>query len=308
MHLFGPVPSRRFGRSLGIDLTPYKTCSFDCIFCQLGRTTNNTLERREYISTSEVIEELRDWIENDGHADYITLAGSGEPTLHSRFGEVIDYVKSSTAIPVALLTNGSLLGDESVRHAASGAHVIKASLSAWDQHSFENINRPHPMLTLESVVEGILKLREQCSGELWIEVFVVPDLNTAQDDIGKISEIIGKIRPDRVQLNTAVRPPAEASVQTAPQEQLTKLAKWLGPSVELIADYSSDHSQNVRANEQTILAMLDRRPCTAEEIAKVFSMHRNEVSKYIGKLLGTGQIHARRKAGDVYYQKQGIDR
>ena len=300
-YLFGPVPSRRLGRSLGVDLTPHKTCSFDCIFCQLGRTTNKTLARSEYVPTSEVIEELRHWIETDGHADYVTLAGSGEPTLHSHFGEVIDFVRSSTTVSVALLTNGSVLWDDEVRRAASLANVVKVSLSAWDQYSFEHLNRPCPGLELKSIVDGTWRLREQFRGELWIEVFVVSGVNTAGNDIAKIAELIGVIKPDRIQLNTAVRPPAESFVQAVPQEHLAKLAKSLGPSVELIADFSSDHSEKVRANEETILAMLARRPCTAEQIAEVFSMHRNEVSKYIGKLMHTGQLHAQQEAGDVYY-------
>lgn len=128
-HLFGPVPSRRFGRSLGIDLTPYKTCSFDCIFCQLGKTTVKTLERREYVPAAEVIEELDDWIKSGGEADYITLSGSGEPTLHSRFGEIIEFARGASSIPVALLTNGSTLGIPEVRAAAAKADVVKISLS-----------------------------------------------------------------------------------------------------------------------------------------------------------------------------------
>ena len=308
-YLFGPVPSRRFGRSLGVDLTPHKTCSFDCIFCQLGRTTNKTLARKEYVPTSKVIEELHDWLGNDGHADYVTLAGSGEPTLHSRFGEVIDLVRSATTIPVALLTNGSMLLDADARQAAAGANVVKVSLSAWDQYSFEHINRPHPKLTLKSIVEGIWKLRELFGGELWIEVFIVSGVNSDPKDATKIAELLGAIQPDRIQLNTAVRPPAEGFVQAVPQEHLAKLAKLLGPSAEVIADFSSDNSKNVQANEQTILAMLARRPCTAEQIAKVFGMHRNEVSKYIGKLIRTGQIRAQHKAGEVYYlAEEGTDK
>ena len=138
-HLFGPVPSRRFGRSLGVDLTPYKTCTFDCIFCQLGRTTNQTFDRKEYVPVREVIDELDNWIKSSGEADYITLAGSGEPSLHSRFGEVIEFVRRSSSVPVALLTNGSLLKYADVRTAASNANVVKVSLSAGTQALFEYI-------------------------------------------------------------------------------------------------------------------------------------------------------------------------
>ena len=123
-YLFGPVPSRRFGRSLGVDLTPYKTCCHDCVFCQLGRTTNKTIRRREYVPTERVIEELKHWLSSDGQADYITLSGSGEPTLHTGFGKILDFIRTNTDIPAALLTNGAMLYLPAVRQAASTANVV----------------------------------------------------------------------------------------------------------------------------------------------------------------------------------------
>ncbi|MGM0486978.1 MAG: radical SAM protein [Planctomycetota bacterium] len=300
-YLFGPVPSRRLGRSLGVDLTPYKTCSFDCVFCQLGRTTNKTLARKEYVPTSAVIQELRDWIETVGNADVITLSGSGEPTLHSSFAEVIDCVQSSTSVPVALLTNGSLLGDKAVREAAGRANIVKVSLSAWDQLSFKRINRPHPKLNLKDLVDGARALRETLAGELWIEVFIVRGMNDAEKDVGKIAELVKSIQPDRIQLNTAVRPPAEEFVQAAPSEELAQLAAFFDPIAEVTAEFSSEQSPSIQANENTILEMLERRPCTAEQIAAVFGMHGNEVSKYLGKLTRTGRIRAKQEGGHTYY-------
>lgn len=308
-YLFGPVPSRRFGRSLGVDLTPHKTCSFDCIFCQLGRTTKKTLARNEYVPTSRVIEELHDWIENDGDADYVTLSGSGEPTLHSSFGTVIDFVRSATPIPVVLLTNGSLLHNSEVGKAAARANVVKVSLSAWDQFSFERINRPGPKVKLKSIIEGAWMLREVLSGELWIEVFIVWGMNSIPKDVAKIAELVSAVRPDRIHLNTAARPPAEDFVLSPPAGHLAKLAKLFDPAAEVIADFNSAHLPGVRVTEQTILAMLARRPCTAEQIAGAFGMHRNEVAKYIGKLVHTGRIRA--QTGSRRYllsDAQGEDR
>ncbi len=300
-YLFGPVPSRRFGRSLGVDLTPHKTCSFDCIFCQLGRTTNKTITRAEYVPTSAVIKELRDWIETDGQADYISLAGSGEPTLHSAFGKIIDFVRSATTVPVALLTNGSMLKDETVRQAAAHANVVKVSLSAWDQHSLGYINRPHPDIVLKDIIEGARKLRKILEGELWIEVFVAWGMNSVPKDVAKIADLVRALEPDRVQLNTAVRPPAEDFVQAVPQEHLIKLAELFDPTAEVIAEFRSDGDPSIQANEKNILAMLARRPCTAEQITKVFGMHENEVSKYIGKLTRNGLIRMERKASGAYF-------
>ncbi len=300
-YLFGPVPSRRFGRSLGIDLTPYKTCNFDCIFCQLGKTTAKTMERREYVPVEEVIEELDDWIKSSGEADYITLAGSGEPTLHSRFGDVIEFAREAAGIPVALLTNGALLGNADVRAAASKANVVKISLSAGDQAAFEKINRPHPDVTLKDLVDGIQAFRNGFTGELWLEVFVVQGVNSTPKDISRIAELAKSIGPDRIQLNTAVRPPAETAVHPVPKQKLESLAAYFDPPAEVIAEFSSDFSPSTRANEDTILAMLQRRPCTAREISAVLGLHINEVSKYIGKLERTNVIRAKPSGHNIYY-------
>jgi wyosine [tRNA(Phe)-imidazoG37] synthetase (radical SAM superfamily) len=178
-YLFGPVPSRRFGRSLGIDLTPYKTCSLDCVFCQLGRTTDNTVIREEYVPVDAVLAELDEWLKTDGKTDYITLSGSGEPTLHSRFGEVLDFIRAHSAIPSVLLTNGTMLCLPEVRSAASRANAVKVSLSAWNQASYECVNRPHPQLRFDQLIEGQKALRSQFKGELWMEVFMTERKNTA---------------------------------------------------------------------------------------------------------------------------------
>jgi wyosine [tRNA(Phe)-imidazoG37] synthetase (radical SAM superfamily) len=300
-HLFGPVPSRRFGRSLGIDLMPYKTCSFDCIFCQLGRTTDKTVTRREYVKTDDVIEELTDWLKADGKADYITLSGSGEPTLHSKFGEICDYVRSATTIPCVLLTNGSLLHQTEVREMAASADIVKASLSAWNQVSFEHINRPHETLQLKNVMEGLRYFRSEFKGELWMEVFLVWGTNTVPADVSKIAGLVQSVKPDRVQLNTAVRPPAEAYAFAAPKNTMETLAGLFDPPADVIPEFSTDNSKPVEANEGDILAMLERRPCTMDQIAQVFGMHRNEVSKYIGKLMRTGRIREMHTNDGVYY-------
>jgi wyosine [tRNA(Phe)-imidazoG37] synthetase (radical SAM superfamily) len=151
-HIFGPVPSRRLGRSLGVDLTPYKTCTQDCVFCQLGRTPNKTITRREYVPIGKVLDEIEEWLRRDGKADHITLSGSGEPTLHSCFGEVLGFVRNNSAIKAVLLTNGSLFHLPEVRREALKAHIVKVSLSAWDQASYGWVNRPHPDLDFKQLM------------------------------------------------------------------------------------------------------------------------------------------------------------
>ena len=300
-HLFGPVPSRRFGRSLGVDLTPFKTCSLDCVFCQLGRTTCRTAERGEYVPAADVLAEIDDWLTTDGNADVITLSGSGEPTLHSRCGEVIEFIRRKTDIPVLLLTNGTLLHLPQVRDAAAVANVVKVSLSAWNQRSFEHINRPCAGLTFEQLVAGETAFRKVFKGQLLLEVFLLWGLNSTLVDVSKIAEFVSRVRPDRVQLNTAVRPPAEQFAVALPIEHMAELAGLFTPTAEVIAEFSAVHAADVQANEDTILAMLQRRPCTPEQVAAVFGMHLNEVSKYIGKLCRTGRAHSSRRGVGVYY-------
>lgn len=300
-YLFGPVPSRRLGRSLGVDLTPFKTCSLDCVFCQLGRTTDKTIQRAEYVPVAEVETELEAWIEEGGKADYITLSGSGEPTLHAGFGKILQFIRDRTAIPTALLSNGTLFWGAEVREAAKRADLVKLSLSVWNQASFEHLNRPHADLNFTRMMEGYRAFRDGFQGTLWIEVFLVPGVNTLRDDVEKIAELVEVLNPDEVHLNTTVRPPAEEFALAMPQSEMESLTGLFRPVAKVIAEFSADTSAEVMVNEDTILAMLKRRPCTAQQIARVFGMHLNEVSKYLGKLSRTGKICAQGSESSTYY-------
>jgi len=299
-YLFGPVPSRRFGRSLGVDLTPYKTCTLDCVFCQLGRTTKKTVTRQEYVPTDSVLAELGEWLKRDGQADYITLSGSGEPTLHSRFGEVLEFIRTNCKIPAVLLTNGSLLNLAEVRDAAARADVVKISLSTWDQASYGWVNRPHIKLQFDQLVEGQKSFRTQFKGQLWMEVFLVGGMNSMPVDVSKIADHAKKIGPDRIQLNTAVRPPAEDFVTSLSEERMQELPHLFHPTAEIIAEFRAKLPSHIQANQETIFSMLQRRPCTAEQIADIFDMHLNEVSKYLGSLMRADQIRAEHKKTTVY--------
>jgi wyosine [tRNA(Phe)-imidazoG37] synthetase (radical SAM superfamily) len=262
-YLFGPVPSRRFGRSLGVDLTPYKTCSLDCVFCQLGRTTEKTVTRQEYVPTDNVLTELEQWLETDGQADYITLSGSGEPTLHSGFGKVLEFIRSETAIPAVLLTNGTMLQLPEVREAAACANVVKVSLSAWNQASYGWVNRPHNQLQFDQLVQGQKDFRAQFKGQLWMEVFLIAGMNSMPADVSKIADRAKEIGPDRIQLNTAVRPPAEDFVTALSEERMQALPLLFNPPAEIIAEFRATHASHIQANQATIFSMLRRRPCTA---------------------------------------------
>jgi len=304
-YLFGPVPSRRFGRSLGVDLTPYKTCCYDCIFCQLGRTTHKTIQRKEYVPTDAVLAEIKHWLSTGGQADYITLSGSGEPTLHSGFGKILEFIRTNTDIPSALLTNGAMLYLPKVQQAASLASVVKVSLSAWNQASFTWMNRPPRDLRFEQLIDGQKRFRAQFNGQLWMETFLIAGMNSMPEDVKKIAAWAKEINPDRIQLNTAVRPPSENFVVPLFEKRMSALTHLFQPEAEVIAEFNTSHHSHIQANQETILEMLLRRPCTAMQIADGFGMHLNEVLKYLGNLMRNHRIRAEIKTNDVYYIATG---
>ncbi len=300
-HLFGPVPSRRFGRSLGVDLTPLKTCTLDCVFCQLGRTPHTTVERKEYVPVAEVKSELTRWIQGGGKADYITLSGSGEPTLHARFGDILAFIKKETPIPAVLLSNGTLFHLPEVRKSACVADLVKLSLSAWDSDSFQRVNRPHPDLSFDRYVGGLRLFRKDFCGKLWMEVFLIEGINSRPEDVKKIAQIAESIAPDEIHLNTAVRPPAEKSVSCVARDHMEELATLFRPRATIIAGFPAHCNVNIQANEESILDMLRRRPCSARQIAEAFGMHINEVSKYVGDLTRTNRIKTLWSGGEIYF-------
>ncbi|MCP4723054.1 MAG: radical SAM protein [Desulfobacteraceae bacterium] len=299
-YLFGPVPSRRFGRSLGIDLVPMKTCCYDCVFCQLGRTPDKTLEQKEWVPVDGVLDEIHAWIKTDGVADYMTLSGSGEPTLHSRFGDVLDGLKSID-IPSVLLSNGGLFFDPGVRRAAALADIVKVSFSAWDQDSFGWINRPHDKLNFKEILDGLIQFSNMFKGQLLVEVFLLTGMNSKPGDVEKIADLVKKLNPDQVHLNTVVRPPAESFAKSVPQDSMAWASTVFDPPATIIADVKSEKSGSVPKNEADILSMLRRRPCTMDQISKVFNLHVNEVAKYLALLMKTNDVLTTRKSDAVYY-------
>jgi len=236
-YLYGPVKSRRLGFSLGISLTPYKTCSFDCIYCQLGRTTDLTLERAEYVNIGEIIDELKVWLEEKKGLtqglEYITLSGSGEPTLNTRLGELIAEIKKLTPLKIAVLTNASLVADKEARRQISGADLVVPSLDAVTQSLFEKVDRPHPGINIEDIINGLVSLRREFRGKIWLEVMLVKGVNDDIRHIRKLKEVIEKINPDKIQLNSPVRTTAEAGILPVAKAKLKKIKEILGEKAEI---------------------------------------------------------------------------
>jgi wyosine [tRNA(Phe)-imidazoG37] synthetase (radical SAM superfamily) len=299
--VFGPVPSRRLGRSLGVDIVPFKTCTYDCVYCQLGRTTCKTIERKEWVPLEEVLDEVR--VKLSTQPDYITLSGSGEPTLFSRLGDLIDGIKNMADIPVALLTNGSLLWQPDICEAVREVDLLIPSLDAGDEAMFRRVNRPHEAISFDRLIDGLVASRQACRGGYWLEVFLLAGWTASEDQVTKMAKHASLIKPDRIQINTVTRPPAESAAAGVSHERLDELARLFDPPAEVVADYHHVHEQvQFSASREEVLGLLRRRPCSVEDIADGLGMHPNEVVKYLEALQAEKLVEPTWISGKNYYK------
>jgi wyosine [tRNA(Phe)-imidazoG37] synthetase (radical SAM superfamily) len=305
------------GFSYGVDIVPFKVCTLDCVYCQLGRTVEVTAERRDFAPVEAILAEVREAVAEGAEADFVTIGGSGEPTLHSRLGELIDGIKEITDIPVALLTNGTLLGRPDVLADCARVDVVLPSLDAGDEQTFRRIDRPEPTISIESVISGLCAFREKFSGQIWLEVFIVPSINTGPRQIARLKDAIDRIKPDKVQLNTAVRPTGDPDVIKLDAERLEDIAVRLGPTCEVVADFSRARGKQVTSRDggdelgahspvtekmQTLLSMLKRRPCSLEDISASLAMSREETLNCVAELRDRGLIETEERGGLVFFK------
>lgn len=302
-YLFGPVASRRLGRSLGVDIVPFKVCTLDCVYCQLGRTSKKSIRRRDYVPVAEVLAELRARLDDGVQADFVTISGSGEPTLNSRLGEIIEGMKKITDIPVALLTNGTLLYRRDVRADCAKADVVLPSLDAADEETFKRVNRPHKDISIERLISGLCAFRKEFAGQIWLEVFLVEGTNTSPEQIARIKEAVGRIGPDRIQLNTAMRPTAEADVKKLDSGRLQAIAKEFGEKCGIVAgDLPGPAAKHMEAKGEQLLSVLKRRPCSVDDVCSGLGMARNEALKYIRRLQQQGVVESERRDGIIFFK------
>jgi wyosine [tRNA(Phe)-imidazoG37] synthetase (radical SAM superfamily) len=296
--VYGPVPSRRLGRSLGVDLVPLKTCTYDCVYCQLGRTTSRTVRRHRWADPGTTVTQVRDRLSS--RPDVIAIAGSGEPTLHAGIGEVIDGVKAFTDVPVAVITNGSLLGRPGVRRGLAAADIVLPSLDAPNEELFRRVNRPHESLHLADLVDGLVSFRTAYQGEIWLEVMLLAGVTDRVPQVRRLAELAARIAPDRIQLNTAVRPPAESFVAPVDGGTLDELAALFTPPAEVIADLPASDGNAVAA-EADVLGLLSRRPCTVADIASGLGIHHGEALKAATALVNRGAAELHAHEGRSFY-------
>ena len=304
-YLFGPVPSRRLGMSLGVDLVPHKVCSLNCIYCECGSTTKLTTERLEYVPYDKVISELKNFMSNNPAPDYITFSGSGEPTLNSRIGEVVDFIKQNYPdISLALLTNGTLLNDKEVRKEILKTDLVLPSLDAASDIAFQKINRPFNSLRVEDYINGLVQFRNEYSGKIWLEVLIIPDYNDGKENLIKLKEAFLKINPDSIQLNTLDRPGIIDGLRAMSRQELQKIVDfWNLDNVEIIA--AAPERKDIKSyrsdTESAILETIFRRPCTLDDLKKILGLHINEINKYLDVLEADKKIESVRQERGLFY-------
>jgi len=308
-YVFGPVRSRRLGRSLGIDLVPLKTCTYDCIYCQLGPTTHQTLERRPYVPGKLVIEQLQEKLSSLSSApDYITFSGSGEPTLNSQIGWIIEQASRMTSVPLAVLTNGSLLHLESVRKALLGADLVIPSLDAASPGLYRSINRPHLSLRLSQVLRGLQEFRKEYPGQIWLEVMLCGGFNDEPREIQRLREEIDKIGPDRIQLNTVVRPPAEYFACPLSVESTGKIGRIFGNRAEIIPAESPARTVKFYGEiDGEVLSLLSRRPCSLENLCQTFGVSEERMGDCLQELTRKGTVRYDIHNHTVFYRAKKVE-
>uniref|UniRef100_A0A832LV08 Radical SAM protein n=1 Tax=Caldimicrobium thiodismutans TaxID=1653476 RepID=A0A832LV08_9BACT len=300
--LFGPVRSRRLGLSLGLELVPKKICSMDCLYCEVGKTTNLTTERKAYYSWESIEKALYAAQSREETFDVLTITGSGEPTLNIYFEKTVKLAKELISKPVAVLTNSTTLEEVSIIEALAQVDLVLASLDSAREKSFKLVNRPAKGVSLAAIVEGLKTLKETMRGEMWLEVLLVKGINDSPEDIEALKRAIEYIKPHRVQLNTVVRPPAYAVARPLSWEELEEIKEQLYPYAEIITPGGSKSSPitTTENQEEALKEYLSRRPAPLEELIAIFGKE-VELNFYLEKLVREGKIKKITHQGETFY-------
>ena len=315
-YLFGPVLSRRLGLSLGVDLLPpKKVCSMDCVYCECGKTPRDTLtlERKEWVPTDGVKRELEELLtREDFEVDFVTFSGNGEPTLHSRFGEIARFIKELRPdIRLALLTNASTLHMDEVLRDLEPFDLVSPSLDAVSEEVFKKVNHPARGLTAKKVLEGLEKLRDNFGGEIWLETLFVRGINDKPDEVDRIGEWVHRLKPNRWQLNTVVRPPAYR-VEGLSEEELLEIAKKVNyPNTDIVcynylklSELDKGKSERERLEEK-LLELVRRRPSPFEELLRALGVGEETFGELVEKLLGEGKVEVVLHGGRRFLKAAG---
>ncbi|MEW5717281.1 MAG: radical SAM protein [Chloroflexota bacterium] len=304
-YVFGPVPSRRLGRSLGIDPIPLKTCNWNCIYCQLGRSVPLTDERREYFPRAEILAEVKQHLATHprGEIDWVTFVGSGEPTLHSGLGWLIHQVKTLTDIPVAVITNGALLHRPAVYGGLLNADAVMPTLDAGNAELYRRINRPSARCPFDQFVEGLVAFRQKYRGKLWLEVMLVKDLNDSDEALREIAAVVRRIQPDQVHLNLPTRPPAEPWVQPSDGFGLMRASFILGDLARVVPPAEGAFNRGENDNiVDAVVSIITRHPMREEELIRTLKQWTAvSIEETLKALSASGRIQVVERYGARFY-------
>ncbi|MBW2621575.1 MAG: radical SAM protein [Deltaproteobacteria bacterium] len=303
--VFGPAPSRRLGVSLGLDLVPSKTCTLDCLYCEVGPTTARIMERFDLDMAASVLAELEAYLASPHpKLDFITLTGSGEPTLNAEIRRIIEGIKELTPVSVCVLTNGTLLSDPQVRRDLGGADLVVPSLDTVFPETFQRLNRPHPLLDVETIIQGIIKLRDEFSGSFWLEILLSKGINDSEEELAALRDAAEKINPDKIHINTVYRPPMDQSAQPLSEEELDRVKIFFGNKTQVAGSFAKRRPQQAREGAGAeILQLVGRRPCGMEELSSVLGLPLPEVRKAVEELKHNGAILQEVHAKDIFFRR-----
>lgn len=301
--VFGPVPSRRLGFSLGVDTITPKHCTFDCIYCQIGKTTCQEVTRRRFFDPDVIVEQVIEGAKKAIQTDTITFSGSGEPTLNADLGFMIQKIKDQINLPIAVITNGSLLFEAEVRNDLLGADIILPSLDAASDDIFKRINRPHDDLELDLIIQGLRQFRKEYRGQIWLEIMLIKDINDDRKELIKLKKTVEFLAVDKIQLNTVIRPPLEKKTGRLSRNELEYAASVLGSRCEVICTFKKTNTRIENEDYWTglVLETIKRRPLSLDDIVKITGVSLLEVKFYLRKLEDVGHIKSYSSCDEIFY-------
>jgi wyosine [tRNA(Phe)-imidazoG37] synthetase (radical SAM superfamily) len=314
VRIYGPVPSRRFGLSLGIDVTPHKRCTFDCVYCQLGPTAFQVAEPADFFTVEEVVADVEEALEQGPTPDVLTFAGSGEPTLYRPLGALIDRLREVADIPILMITNSSLFWREEVAEAVSKVDILAPSLDAGDAGTYARINRPHAEISYERLLDGLRRVTHGFAREIRLEVMLLRDVNDDEESLRAIAARLEEIRFDQVDVNTPVRPPVpERNALPCDEGVLARALELFGPTARAIGTFdrrpsSPGKKRSFEDLDKDIRGMLLRRPCTADDISASLGLAREQVIRSLARLTEAGLVDSRPdEEGGTYFHVSGVN-
>lgn len=304
-YLFGPVPSRRLGYSLGIDMVPSKVCTFDCVYCEVGKTTKKTITRTDFKNAEEIIAETKEFLENyKGRIDHISFSGSGEPTLNIKLGYIASEIRKITSIPLALITNSALFYLEDVRREAIDFDAVLPSLDAVIESSFQEVNKPHKDLKLQKIIDGLIDFSQEYKGHLLLEILFVKGINDSKKDLISLRKVIEKMKVEKIQINTVIRPPAYASSMPIDESDKQMIKSILGDIAELELVFKSNEKNESDAGDDDVMNLLLRRPCTFEQISTSLGISVEKLKLIVEGLEKKEKIRVDKFGNEFYYSVQ----